>query len=97
MDALEAFQKYGWLGVMVVLIGKELLPFAKNFLTQERQAQLKREATEQERRAKLEERQVQAIESIAAVLPAMNARIEHLERASEATLAAVTTLVERSA
>lgn len=92
-DAL--LKEYGWAGVLLFMAAERIFPWARDLTTQERKAELAAKAHERERTAKIEERQIAALEAVSQSLAQMNARNAHMERALEVLTAGMTRLLER--
>lgn len=88
-------EKYGWVGVAAFMLLERVWPWVRDLTTQERKAKLTAEAHERERIAKVEDRQIMALEAVSQSLAQMNARNAHMERSLEALTLGMTRVLER--
>jgi hypothetical protein len=95
---------YGWVGVVLWLIVRDVWPFLKDHIypdaIAERKRKQEKETVLQERSTKAQELMAEAVKGIELALVATNERLSHIQTSAEAhhkaTSEAITTMRERT-
>jgi hypothetical protein len=94
---LDVFAQYGWAGFIILFLVDKIWPYVSRRFSTERDATIKRDKDDREWQRKMDERQIVALESIAAVLPEFNTRLEIVEKDTRYLRDGMGVLLERKA
>jgi hypothetical protein len=95
MDYVQLLKENGWALVLLLFLLREAWPWLSGLISNERKLKLKAELEERQRIARLEERQVVAVENLVILTRSVDQRLTQVETLQTTIALGVTTLLER--